>query len=62
MEILIHFPTISPFYLLAQYVVVTVCLKAGLDTLSWNKVSIFWVVPQSSIVVCMLIYFLSFGK
>lgn len=32
--------SISPFRLFAQYVVVTVCLKAGLETLSWNKVSI----------------------
>lgn len=41
------FNTFSPIsfpshctWLLAQYVVVTVCLKAGLETLSWNKVSI----------------------
>ena len=25
---------------LTQYVIVTVCLKAGLETMSWNKVSI----------------------
>lgn len=34
------FQSISPSPLLAQYVVVTVCLKAGLETQSWNKVSI----------------------
>lgn len=32
----------SPLPLSSQYVVVTVCLKAGLETTAWTKVSFLW--------------------
>lgn len=56
------FQSVSPSHLLAQYVVVTVCLKAGLETQSWNKVSIL---EGTSSIQCSCLHvdlLLRFGK
>lgn len=37
-----HTKLLSLFFFFSQYVVVTVCLKAGLETTAWTKVSCLW--------------------
>ena len=62
-ETVTRFSNLLPFPShLAQYVVVTVCLKAGLETMSWNKVSIWRIFPQFGGAVCVPVFLFSSRK